>query len=195
MTFLILCTAVLSRLFGQEDPCGIVVCTPRRILSPLVGPLSCSLDVSTLHHSRRHRRAGVWGRARRVSARGSRGAWTPGALSDPSFFPHTRYSGHSAGDCVETLWTWRVSIRLTARDVFTAWHRSCPRACACAASVPFSPSAPQPPHLPPYGCTSTSSFASLLLMEPYLFLTLNPSTAPQTFLAMSFSACRQAPQT
>lgn len=163
MIVLILCTAVLSRLFGQEDPCGIVVCTPGRIVS-LVRPSPAAwmsapsvtsagtggLESGGAPAGSPH--VGSWAASPAVGP--SRGARPPGALSDPSFSPHTHYSGHSAGDYVETLWTWRASIRLTARGVFTAWQRSCPRACACAASAPLSPSAPQPPHLT--SCEGTS---------------------------------------
>lgn len=172
MTFLILCTAVLSRLFGQEDPCGIVVCTPRRILSPLVGPLSCSLDVSTLHHSRRHRRAGVWGRARRVSARGRLGGLACGGTEPWGLDP-----GSALGPLIlpphSLFWSfcWRLcGDPLDVEGVYKAYsprriHRLAPELpqglCMCCLCPLFS-------------FSSTASPSATLWLHKHIFLCVTP---------------------
>ncbi|CAD7682135.1 unnamed protein product [Nyctereutes procyonoides] len=106
----------------------------------------------------------------------------------PSSFPHSHYSGNSAGNCVED-----------PCDVDSIYDGY--RPVTCAASTPFSPSTTSnftvspSPTLRRYflglffmavWCTNTPSLVSFLLMKPYLFLTLNHFTVPKTFVAMTF---------
>ena len=87
---------------------------PIHILSHWSTLFSCTLVVSTLHHFSPHRRAGVlWStpigsphvvRWEPLPAVGRAGAVGPGLWERsliPHSFPHSHYSGNSAGNCME----------------------------------------------------------------------------------------------
>lgn len=123
------------------------------------------------------------------------------ALSDPSAFPHSHYSGNSVIIAQRTPAMCTVSIMVTPAAYLLSCTGTPPGPVTCVPSAHFL--LQQLHCLPIYHtpgiillcgnlCTRTPSWVSFLLLKSYPFLTLNHYAVPQTFVKMIFLCLRLA---